>query len=159
MRRLAASFRRIATTAVLVTAVSALLGCGAGAATPSVRIPATAAPTPRAPDIAPPTLPAVSAVPPAANEVPPAILEAVQAEAARLASLPVEQLSLVRADEITWPDGSLGCPKPGEMYTQSLVHGFWIVFDSGSETYDFRAASDGSFFRCELSRPPGISPS
>jgi hypothetical protein len=90
--------------------------------------------------------------------VPQGILDAIEEEASRLASVPVEQLTLVRADQITWPDGSLGCPQPGEMYTQSLVAGYWIVFRANNETFDFRVATNGSFHRCELPGAPGLPP-
>ena len=32
-------------------------------------------------------------------------------------------------EPVTLSDGSLGCPQPGEFYTQVLVRGYWIVFD------------------------------
>ena len=28
---------------------------------------------------------------------------------------------------VTWPDGALGCPQPGMMYTQALVDGYRVV--------------------------------
>ena len=130
----------------VAAAVIMCAACGAGRASPLPTVPVTLAPTPRPPDAPPTTLVA----PPG---VPAAIFESVQDEASRLAGVPVDQLELVRADPITWPNGSLGCPKPGEMYTQALASGFWIVFREGTETYDFRVGRDGSFSRCEL---PGI---
>ena len=38
-------------------------------------------------------------------------------------------MRLIRDEAVTWSDGSLGCPQPGEYYTQVLVPGYWIVFD------------------------------
>jgi hypothetical protein len=136
---------------ISVAALGIACGSGSGAASPSpVAIP-TVAPTPRQPDIPVATRPPVASVPAG-------ILETVQQEASRLSSVPVEQLTLVRADQITWPDGSLGCPQPGEMYTQSLVSGYWIVFRANNQTFDFRVASNGSFHRCELPGLPGPIP-
>ena len=31
---------------------------------------------------------------------------------------------LTRAEQVTWPDGSLGCPEPGRSYSQALIAGF-----------------------------------
>src|SRR5699024_5186752 len=33
------------------------------------------------------------------------------------------QIHVVSYQEVTWPDGSIGCPQPGMSYTQALVPG------------------------------------
>lgn len=115
--------------------------CGPGAATLSPGTVPTVAPTPRPPDVP-------IATPPPVTGAPPAILEMVTAEAARLAGVAADQVTIVRAEPAVWPDGSLGCPQPDEMYTQALVNGFWIVLQVGAVPYDFRVRSDGSFRLC-----------
>jgi hypothetical protein len=135
--------------AVAVATTVVAVGCGSGAVTPTPRVLPTVAPTPRPPDVPPATRPPVL-------EVPAGIVELIEDEVSRLAGVPVDQLTLVRADQITWPDGSLGCPQPGEMYTQSLVEGYWIVVQANDETFDFRVAEDGSFHRCELPNLPSL---
>jgi len=40
----------------------------------------------------------------------------------------------VEVDAVTWPDTSLGCPKPGMMYPQVLVEGVLV---------QLRAATNG----------------
>ncbi len=57
-------------------------------------------------------------------------------------------LTLVRAQAVTWSDGSLGCPEPGMSYTQALVEGYWIVLDAGDQTLDYRASASGAFKLC-----------
>ena len=75
-------------------------------------------------------------------------------QASDLSAVPVTELTVARAEAVTWPDGSLGCPEPGMMYTQVLVDGYWVVIRAGDETYDFRGT--GTTFRlC----PPGRSQS
>jgi hypothetical protein len=32
-------------------------------------------------------------------------------------------LRVVSVEDVMWPDGALGCPEPGRMYTQALVPG------------------------------------
>jgi hypothetical protein len=140
--------------AAVATVALVAAACGPGAASPSPVASPTVAPTPRAPDLPVATLPPVL-------EVPAGILASIQDEVSRLASVPVDQLTLVRAQQITWPDGSLGCPAPGEMYTQSLVSGYWIVFRANNETFDFRVTEDGHYHRCDLPGlpgPPGADP-
>jgi hypothetical protein len=138
---------RLALCALALTVcILALTACGPGAATQSPGPNATVAPTPRPPDV-PVATPPPAAIPPVTG-VPPAILETVTAEAARLAGVYVDQVTIVSAAPTSWPDGSLGCPQPGEMYTQALVNGFWIVLQAGGAAYDFRVAADGSFRLC-----------
>ena len=68
----------------------------------------------------------------ASNVIPPAaagaamggleeIVQAARTDAARRTGLAPEALELVSAESVTWPDGSLGCPQPGLLYTQVLV--------------------------------------
>ncbi|BDV29836.1 hypothetical protein [Microbacterium terricola] len=45
---------------------------------------------------------------------------------------------LVSVEAVTWPDGSLGCPRPGRSYTHALVPGMRVVVSVGGETYDYR---------------------
>jgi hypothetical protein len=56
---------------------------------------------------------------------------------------------IVRAESVVWNDGSLGCPEPGNMYTEALVNGYWVIIRARGQTYDFRADSRGSFVSAE----------
>ncbi len=57
--------------------------------------------------------------------------------------------SLVSAESITWPNGALGCPQPGEAYTQALVDGMRVVVDAGGATYDYRFGRGDTPRLCE----------
>lgn len=59
-----------------------------------------------------------------------------------------DTLRVVRAEVVTWRDGSLGCPAPGLGYSQALVDGFWLVISDGELEYDYRAGRGGSFMYC-----------
>ncbi len=43
------------------------------------------------------------------------------------------KLEWIGSQQITWNDGSLGCPMPGMNYTQALVPGYKIQFQYGEE--------------------------
>jgi hypothetical protein len=47
-----------------------------------------------------------------------------------------------------WPDGSLGCPQPGMLYTQVLTPGYQVVVEAGGEEYDYRMGRTGTFRLC-----------
>ena len=38
-----------------------------------------------------------------------------------------------------WPDAGLGCPAPGQVYTQQLTKGFTIELASGGKTYEYHS--------------------
>ena len=82
---------------------------------------------------------------PGPNDLPASVVDPVVAEVARLAAVPTDQVVVVSAEAVTFPDGSLGCPQPGMVYTQAMVDGYKIVAEAGSKTYDFRGT--GSSFR------------
>lgn len=58
------------------------------------------------------------------------------------------------AEAVTWPDGSLGCPRPGAMYTMALVPGYRVVLRSGDREYAYHASKSGHFVYCPSSQPP-----
>lgn len=52
--------------------------------------------------------------------------------------VPTDSVALVSARSVTWNDGSLGCPKPGQSYTQAQIPGMQVVVTVGAITYDYR---------------------
>ena len=79
--------------------------------------------------------------------LPTSVIEPVVAEVAKLAGVPADQVTVISAAAVTFPDGSLGCPQPGVAYTQALVDGYKIIAEAGGKTYDFRGTGS-SFRRC-----------
>ncbi|MCW5849829.1 MAG: hypothetical protein KIT87_07075 [Anaerolineae bacterium] len=69
----------------------------------------------------------------------------------RLKTLKEEDIRVLMAVEMTWNDGSLGCPEPGMMYTQALVPGYRIVLESGGVQYDYHGAKTGKPRLCQPS--------
>jgi len=45
---------------------------------------------------------------------------------------------LVSAEQVTFTDGSLGCPEPGQSYTLALVDGMRIVVSVDGVRFDYR---------------------
>ncbi len=63
-----------------------------------------------------------------------AITVAVETLARELSCTPAE-LSVTDVRPITWPDSSLGCPRPGTMYMQMLTPGYQIRFARAGQQY------------------------
>jgi len=80
-----------------------------------------------------------------------AAVQAARADAARRTGVAAESLVLVSADSVTWSDGSLGCPRPGVMYTQALVPGYRVRLRGPDDEMDYHASTRGALVLC----PPG----
>ncbi len=86
-------------------------------------------------------------------DLPTSITDAVVADIARLAGVTVDQVTILSAERVTFPDGGLGCPVPGMAYTQVQVDGYRIVALAGGRSYDYRGS--GSTFRlCDPKAQP-----
>jgi hypothetical protein len=85
------------------------------------------------------------------EQMPPDLLEAIVADLMERAGVGRSAVHVVRTEQVIWPDGSLGCPQPDQMYTQALVDGYQVVLEQGGETYDYRVSDKGSFVLCENS--------
>ncbi len=84
------------------------------------------------------------------GEVPEPIMSDILAHAAEQTGVSANEFTVVRAEQVVWSDGSLGCPEPGVFYTQATVAGYWVVLDSAGVTYDYRATGDGHFRVCGM---------
>ena len=65
-----------------------------------------------------------------------------------------EDIAVVSSEEVTWRDGSLGCPRPGMMYTQVLTNGSKVVLEAQGKRYEYHAGGRRSAFLCENPEPP-----
>jgi len=115
-------------------------------------------PTPmtRSDRLAPPSEPpgSVERVPelnetPVVGEVPQEIMDLVIADVSDIADAEKESINVLRAEYVVWPDGSLGCARPGEMVTQAQVTGYWVILDADNVTFDYRITEQGYFMHCE----------
>jgi len=80
------------------------------------------------------------------------LVDKVLDDAARRTGVAVEKLQVLSADSVTWPDGSLGCPQPGMMYTQALVPGYRVRIQAAGQLLDYHASSRGALVVCPAGR-------
>jgi hypothetical protein len=95
-----------------------------------------------------PPQPSVQATP-STGEVPPELLDNIISDLSTQGNYDKDAISVIRAESVIWPDGSLGCPKPGDVYTQAQVQGYWVVLRSSGKDFDYRASSTQYFYRCQ----------
>ena len=155
---------------IAAVGVIALAACGDPAtSTPTDTTPAA----PSAPPAAPSAPSATSAAPPTSTQVipmptppdtppptPPATAPVGDPEFA-IADLrgrvgPDGDIEFVSQEEVTWRDGSLGCPQPGWSYTQALVNGTRIVLRHDGILYEYHSGGRRRPFYCppQFVEPP-----
>ncbi|QZY29110.1 hypothetical protein [Nocardioides coralli] len=78
--------------------------------------------------------------------------EAVADLASRLVVAPGE-IEVVESEAVTWNDGALGCPQPGEMYTQAQVAGHRILLRAQDRTWPYHSGGGRGPFLCENLQP------
>ena len=94
---------------------------------------------------------------PLSGEMPDELLQKIIDDlAAKIGADPVG-IDVIRDESLIWNDGSLGCGKPGQMYTQALVPGYRVILGHQGQQFDYRATEKGYFMLCEqpILAPPG----
>jgi hypothetical protein len=79
-------------------------------------------------------------------------VQAARADAARRTGLARDALQVTSAEAVTWRDGSLGCPMPGQAYTQALVPGYRVRIRAPGQELDYHAGSRGAVQLCPAGR-------
>jgi hypothetical protein len=92
--------------------------------------------------------PAPQGAPVSTAEMPREVREAVVADAARRFKVEASAVVLTRAEQVTWPNGALGCPEPGRMYTQMLVEGYRVVAKTAEGEMTYHTDARGSVVNC-----------
>lgn len=90
--------------------------------------------------------------------IPGDVRRAVVADAAKRFKVAASSVVLARAEQVTWPDASLGCPEPGTMYTQALVPGFRVVAKTTEGELQYHTDASGIVRSCELGIRPATPP-
>ena len=82
------------------------------------------------------------------------LIEKAKENLAQRLSIGTDQISLLKAAEVVWPDSSLGCPQEGTVYTQVLTPGYLIVLGYGVDTFEYHASQGNSLTTCKNPFPP-----
>ena len=77
-----------------------------------------------------------------------AAVEAALADASERSGVAVEAIAVASALDVTWSDGSLGCPQPDMAYTMALVPGYLLVLEVAGERVEYHGAAGGDPFPC-----------
>ncbi|TVR24309.1 MAG: hypothetical protein EA387_05825 [Nitriliruptor sp.] len=145
--------------AATVAMVSLVFACGADPndheATPPEEAPVPSDPDTDGPDATAPdaTGPDQDATASDRPGVALAIADAAERTGAAASDIEVVEFALV-----TWPDGAIGCPEPGMVYTQALVEGYRLVLDADGTLLTYHGSTGADPFLCESPADP-VQPS
>jgi hypothetical protein len=135
--------RRVAPMAGLLL----LAACAAPAGAPSASATEAAASRPPFETVAP--SPSDDPAAGAPDGLPEAAWTAILDDLSRRLGERVVDPTVISGVAKTWNDGSLGCPQPGQLYTQALVEGFQVVLEVDGEQFDYRVGSGTDVRLCE----------
>jgi hypothetical protein len=106
------------------------------AALPTAWPSATASPTPHRDSEEKDKMPSATAPRPHPPELDRLVSLAVEDLAGRL-DVEADQIELLAAEAVEWPDTSLGCPQPGMMYAQVITPGYRLILATGEKQYRY----------------------
>ena len=102
-----------------------------------------------------PELAATTEIPLILVDVPEGIVTSIVTDVEKRTGADPTEFQILRSQPVVWNNGSLGCPKPGEFYTQALVDGYWVVLSYRGQEFDYRVNGQGFFLLCGESTLPG----
>jgi len=100
------------------------------------------------------TTPMSSSIPTPADAGLQNLIAKAKEDLAQRLSISTNQLSLIEATGVTWPDSSLGCPQEGMVYTQVLTPGYLILLEHDGTTFEYHASHRDTVITCENPSPP-----
>jgi hypothetical protein len=88
----------------------------------------------------------------------PLVDQALEDLAARL-GIDAQEIQVVEAKAVVWPDASMGCPQPGMSYKQVPRDGSLIRLAAGGRVYAYHGGGTRAPFLCEQTlQPPKVTP-
>lgn len=137
--------------AVVAVTVAVLGACGSQ---PAPGGPETPRPTPTSLELPSRDVPTTPSPAPSATDGAPGVAEAVTDLADHLGVDPAD-VTVVSREDVTWPDGSLGCPQPGVSYTMAQVPGSRLVLAAQGREFSYHAGREPVYRRCDR---PSLAP-
>jgi hypothetical protein len=95
---------------------------------------------------------AIASRPPSANNAdvfPEEILKKAITDLAERLGISEDQVQVIDAKAVTWPDASLGCPQPGMVYAQVTTPGYWILLEALENRYPYHTDVATQIILCQ----------
>ena len=82
------------------------------------------------------------------------LIEKAKGDLAQRLSIPENEIILLNATDVVWPDSSLGCPQKGIVYADMLTPGYLIILSADSREYEYHTSKGTEMVPCENPNPP-----
>ncbi|RMD79992.1 MAG: hypothetical protein D6823_03930 [Chloroflexi bacterium] len=81
-------------------------------------------------------------------------IDVAKQDLAQRSGIDVAAIEVTSVGAVTWPDGALGCPRPGMAYIQVLIDGLLILLRVGDQLYPYHSGDNQPPFLCESQMRP-----
>ncbi|WP_322488041.1 hypothetical protein [Chloroflexus sp.] len=85
-------------------------------------------------------------------------IDVAKQDLAQRLGIDVAAIEVASVEAVTWPDGALGCPRPGMAYIQVLIDGLRILLRVGDQLYPYHSGDNQPPFLCESQMGPRAQP-
>ena len=72
------------------------------------------------------------------------IVSQVKNDLAQKTGVSLDKINILEVDAVEWPDGSLGCGKPGNVYIQVIMPGFLISLEADGKIFSYHTDAAGT---------------
>ncbi|BAN00351.1 hypothetical protein [Ilumatobacter coccineus] len=83
-----------------------------------------------------------------------AMIDVAVADMAQRRGIDADSITVVSSQDVTWRDGSIGCPRKDMSYTMALVPGTRIVLEAGEYRDVYHSGNGGDPFYCAVPQEP-----
>jgi hypothetical protein len=77
------------------------------------------------------------------------LIDQAKEDLAQRLSMEIDEIEVLEAKAVVWPDASLGCPQPGMRYKQVPMDGALIRLQAEGKVYDYHSGGGRDPFLCE----------
>jgi len=96
---------------------------------------------------------------PGVGQEQPAVVGLCVADLAERLGLDRTDVAVVSVEETTWPDGSLGHPEPGKLYTPAEAPGYRVVLAAADQQHEYHTSRARLFVYCgPVGEPAPVPP-
>ena len=78
-------------------------------------------------------------------------VQAALADATAHLGVAAAELQVAQVEERQWPDSSLGCPRPGMMYSQIVTPGYLVVISGAGKQLEYHTDAGSRVVLCKES--------
>ncbi len=76
------------------------------------------------------------------------IIEKAKADLVKQFGVNANQIRIMEARAVNWPDASLGCPQPDLAYAQVLSPGYWVLLEADGKQYPYHTDQNEQIILC-----------